>query len=95
MATTKLAQSSHPIVRSANFAVTADNDELLPVGDYIILGAYMTGLVTGLTLADGTTAIAFPGSVVNDSVVVLATGAGTVNLTWIDMHEEGYTTQST
>jgi len=95
MAATKKAQSSHPIVKSVNFDVAADNDELLPVGDYIILGAYCTGLVTGVTLSDGTTAVPALGYVVNDSVEALATGAGTINLVYIEMHDLTYTTQNT
>ena len=96
MATTQKKQASHPLLRCAAYDVTADNDVIFPAGgEKMIIAAYFDGLATALNIDAGLDAV-LPFQVADDEVLnVTTTGAGSVELVWVDLAEVGYATQNT
>ena len=95
MTTTQKKQSFGPIMKTAKFAVTADNDVLLSVGHYLILGAVFTGLATALNTGAGADIVLPGANIAGETVCVTATGAGTVELVFLEVEEVGFETFDT
>ena len=94
MATTRNAKAvTGPLLRSVKFDVTADNDEIMADGTYLVVGAYFTGLATALNIDSGADLTAFPAAVENDETLnVTATGAGTVTVFFAEIPSAGMAT---
>jgi hypothetical protein len=84
-----LTQDPRPgqIVQTAKFTATADNDVLLPAGNYIILAAYFHGAnLTALNLAAGADISAYPATSANQTVCATSDGtAGDVTVVYIEL----------
>lgn len=75
-------------VEVKTFNVTADNDVLLPTGkNYLVLGAFFSGLATAVNQNAGADIATFPSATAgaNDTVCATATGAGTVTLVYVEI----------
>lgn len=84
-----LTQDVRPegLVRTAKFTATADNDVLLPAGNYIILAAYFHGAhLTALNLDAGADISAYPATSANQTVCATSDGtAGDVTVVFIEI----------
>jgi hypothetical protein len=96
MATTRYKKNVSPdLINVARFTVTADNDVLLPAGDYLVLGAYHhSANTTALNLAAGADIAAYPAKAANQTVCATAAGTGDITLLWVEIPAPGYTTFS-
>jgi hypothetical protein len=74
-------------VLTAKFTATADNDVLLPAGNYIILAAYFHGAhLTALNLAAGADISAYPATSAAQTVCATSDGtAGDVTIVYMEL----------
>jgi hypothetical protein len=80
-----------PIV--ARFTATADNDVILPAGNYVVLAAFFHGAnVTALNKAGGTDEAGYPFNTANQTVCVTASGTGDVTIVYVEVPAAGLTT---
>lgn len=80
-------------VKTARFTCTADNDVILPAGNYIVLAAYFhNGNITALNKAAGADETAYPITTANQTVCVTASGTGDVTVVFMELPTTGYTT---
>jgi len=98
MATTRYSQNVvGGLPKTSRFGVTANGDEVLSGGQYLVLGAYFEGAATGLSLDGGTTPeTEYPFQVAADETVsVVATGDGDVTIVFSELPSSNYTTYTT
>ena len=97
MATTRYSYNVvGPLLKTAKFGVTADNDTLLADGDFLVLGCVFEGLATAVNIDAGLDITVFPAVVANtETLDVTTTGAGSVTVLFVEMPDAGYTTLDT
>ena len=94
MAVTNVAHKVGQLLQTSKFRVTADNDEIIPVGrQQLVIGAYFEGLATALSIDSGAVITEFPFQVsAAQTVNVTTTGVGQVTLLFATLPYEGYPT---
>lgn len=94
MAVTNVAHKVGQLLQTSKFAVTADNDEIIPAGrEQIVVGAFFEGLATALNIDSGLDITEFPFQVgLAETVNVTTTGAGEVTILFATLPKEGYPT---
>ncbi len=81
--------------KTARFDVTADNDELLPDGNYIVLAAYFNDTVTALNISGGADIVDYPFTTDAASVHATTGGAGSVTVVYCELPANRYESYDT
>ncbi len=95
MATTNYGKSVvGGLPKAVRFDVTADNDEILADGNYIVLAAYFNDTVTALNISAGSDITSYPFTTTGASVHVTTAGAGSVTVVYSEIPSARYTTHT-